>query len=170
MNLPVPEMASSSGGRNQRTDTALGAVLVGVALLLGVVLLIKGYSADGGLVATSKAPATSSTTTPAPTTTLPARPPAQISVAVYNATGAGMVASKNRDVLRSRGFEQIAIGDAPSVVPETQIFFTAGSESDAQQVAIALGKDPVLVQAMPTPPPVDLGTATVLVLAGPDLA
>lgn len=163
-------MAPSTGGHNQRTDTAIGAVLVGAALLIGVVLLVKGYSADGGLVATSKAPVTSSTTIPAPTTTLPARPPAQISVAVYNATGGGMVASKNRDLLQSRGFEQIAIGDAPSVVPETQIFYTSGSKSDAQQVAIALGKDPVLVQAMPSPPPVDLGTATVLVLAGPDLA
>jgi hypothetical protein len=56
------------------------------------------------------------------------------------------------------------------VVPETQIFFTAGFKADAQQVAIALGKDPLLVQEMPKPPPVDLGTATVLVLAGPDLA
>lgn len=163
-------MAPTRGGQNQRTDTALGAVLVGAALLLGVVLLVKGYSADGGLVATSKAPATSSTTIAAPTTTLPARPPAEISVAVFNATGGGMVASKNRDVLQSRGFEQIAIGDAPSVVPETQIFYTSGSKADAQQVAIALGKDPQLVQEMPKPPPVDLGTATVLVLAGPDLA
>lgn len=163
-------MAATPGGQNQRRDTALGAVLVGAALLIGVVLLVKGYSADGGLVATSESPATSSTTIAAPTTTLPARPPAEISVAVFNATGTGMVASKNRDLLQSRGFEQVAIGDAPSVVPETQILYTSGSKADAQQVAIALGKDPLLVQEMPKPPPVELGTATVLVLAGPDLA
>ncbi len=163
-------MAASAGGRDQRRDNAVGAVLVGAALLIGVVLLVKGYDADGGLVATSKAPVTSSTTMPAPTTTLPARPPADIVVAVYNATGGGMVASKNRSVLESRGFTQVSIGDAPSVVPETQIFYTAGAKADAQQVAIALGKDPLLVQAMPSPPPADPGSATVLVLAGPDLA
>lgn len=163
-------MASSAGGHDQRSDTFLGAVLVGAALLIGVLLLVKGYSADGGLVATSKVPVTSPTTVPAPTTTLPARPAAEISVAVYNATGGGMVASRNRDILQSRGFEQVSIGDAPTVVPETQIFYSAGAKADAQQVAIALGRDPQLVQEMPKPPPAELGTATVLVLAGPDLA
>jgi hypothetical protein len=163
-------MANQGGGPQQRRDTAVGAVLVGVALLIGVVLLVKGYSADGGLVATSKPAVTSSTTTQAPTTTLPARPVADIAVAVYNATGGGMVASKNRSVLESKGFQQITIGDAPSVVPETQIFFTSGARSDAQQVAVALGKDPQLVQALPSPPPAPIGSATVLVLAGPDLA
>jgi hypothetical protein len=101
---------------------------------------------------------------------LPARPAADISVAVYNATGGGMVASKTRAVLESKGFQQITIGDAPSVVPETQIFYTSGAKADAQQVAVALGKDPQLVQALPSPPPAPIGTATVLVLAGPDLA
>jgi len=163
-------MAGSSGVRNLRSDTVVGAVLVSAALLVGTVLLVKGYGTDGGLVATSKAPASSSTTTPAPTTTLPSRPAAEIVVALYNATGGGMVASKNRGVLESKGFTQVSIGDAPSVVPETQIFFTAGAKADAQQVAIALGKDPQLVQAMPSPPPADAGSATVLVLAGPDLA
>ena len=163
-------MAGSGGVRNQRSDTIIGAVLVGAALLIGTVLLVKGYEADGGLVATSKAPVTSSTTIAAPTTTLPSRPPAEIVVAVYNATGGGLVASKNRGVLQAKGFTQVSIGDASSAVPETQIFYTAGAKADAQQVAIALGKDPLLVQAMPAPPPADPGSATVLVLAGPDLA
>ena len=38
-------MAPSAGGHDQRTDTFLGAVLVGAALLIGVLLLVKGYSA-----------------------------------------------------------------------------------------------------------------------------
>lgn len=163
-------MANPAGGPQPRRDTAVGVLLVGAALLVGMILLVKGYSADGGLVATSKPTVSSSTTTQAPTTTLPARPAADISVAVYNATGGGMVASKNRSVLESKGFQQITIGDAPSVVPETQIFYTSGAKADAQQVAAALGKDPQLVQALPSPPPAPIGTATVLVLAGPDLA
>lgn len=163
-------MAAPVDGRDPRRDTAVGAVLVGAALLVGALLLVKGYSADGGLVATSRATVTSSTTTAAPTTTLPSRPVAEIAVAVYNATGGGMVASKNRDLLASRGFEQLTIGDAPNPVPETQIFYAPGAKADAQQVAVALGKDPQLVQALPSPPPAPLGAATVLVLAGPDLA
>ena len=163
-------MANPAGSPQSRRDTAIGTVLVGAAVLIGVILLVKGYRADGGLVATSKPTVTSSTTIQAPTTTLPARPAADISVAVYNATGGGMVASKNRAVLESHGFRQITIGDAPSVVPETQIFYTPGAKGDAQQVAVALGMDPQLVQALPSPPPAPIGTATVLVLAGPDLA
>lgn len=163
-------MSAATPEQSPQRASIIGAALVVTAVAIGAVLLIKGYGADGGLIATSKAPVTSSTTTPAPTTTLPERPPAEISVAVFNATGGGMVATKNQTLLLGKGFVNVSIADATSIVPETEIFYAPGAKSDAQVVARALGKDPQLVQPMPVPPPVDIGTATVAVLAGPDLA
>ena len=163
-------MSSANSDPAVRRDTLIGAALVVAALAIGTILLVKGYQVDGGLVATSKAPVTTPTTAPAPTTTLPQRAPAEISVAVFNATGGGMVATKNQTLLQGKGFQNVTIADATNIVPETEIFYSPGHKSDAQVVAVALGKDPLLVQPMPVPPPVDIGTATVAVLAGPDLA
>ena len=50
------------------------------------------------------------------------------------------------------------------------MLYVAGAQGDAQAVAAALGVALDAVQPMTNPPPVSLGTATVLVLAGPDLA
>lgn len=154
-------------------DNAVGFALIIGAVLIGLLLLVKGYDAEDGVVATGD-PSSEVTTTTVPvettTSTLVTAAPAEVVVKVANASGAPGVASRTRSELEGKGYTQITVADAPSVVPSTQVLFVAGAEGEAQAVAAALGVDAGAVQAMPEPAPVPLDSATVLVLAGPDLA
>lgn len=156
-------------------DNAVGIALIVGAVLIGLLLLVKGYDSEGGVVA-AKPSATVSTTTTAPaetttTTTLPSKAPAEVVVKVANASGtpSNGLAGKTRTTLQGKGYTQISLTDAPSAVTKTQVLYVEGSQGEAQAVATALGLPVDAVQPMTSPPPVSLGTATVLVLAGPDL-
>jgi len=157
-------------------DNAVGIALIVGAVVIGLLLLVKGYDTEGGVVAADKRPTESTTTTvPAEvttTTTLPSKAPAEVVVKVANASGtpSNGLAGKTRTALQGKGYTQVSVTDAPSAVPSTQVLFVEGAQGDAQAVATALGVSVDAVQPMTTPPPVSLGTATVLVLAGPDLA
>ncbi len=170
-------MAANQQPAQGRSD-AVGIALIVGAVLIGLLLLVKGYDAEGGAVAKDdKASGKVTTTTTAPvaettTTTLVTNPPAQVQVKVANASGnpANGLAGKTRTTLQGKGYTQVSITDAPSAVTATQVLYVAGSQGDAVAVAAALGLPPTAVQPMTNPPPVTLGTSTVLVLAGPDLA
>jgi hypothetical protein len=168
-------MAATPAPASSR-DNVVGIVLIVGAVLIGVLLLAKGYDAEGGVVAATgddSASATSSTVPVDSTTTTIAAvaslPPAEVPVKVANASGASGVAGSTRDTLLEKGYVNVAISDAPSLVPTTQVLFVAGSEGEARAVAEALGLDPATVQPVQDPPPVALDGAVVLVLAGPDL-
>lgn len=169
-------MAANQQPAQGRSD-AVGIALIVGAVLIGLLLLVKGYDAEGGVVAKDDKASSQSTTTTAPveqttTTTLLTNPPAQVQVKVANASGtpSNGLASKTRTTLQGKGYTQISITDAPSAVTATQVLYVAGSEGDAQAVAAALGLPATAVQPMTNPAPVTLGSSTVLVLAGPDLA
>jgi hypothetical protein len=154
-------------------DNVVGIALIVGAVLVGLLLLVKGYDNEGGVVAESTA---ASTTTTVPveattTTTLPSKAPAEVPVKVANASGnpANGLAGTTRTALEGKGYTQVSVTDAPSPVTSTQVLFVEGSQGDAQAVAAALGLPVDVVQPMTSPPPVTLGDATVLVLAGPDL-
>lgn len=150
-------------------ENTVGVALVVGAVVIGLLLLVRGYDSDGGLVDSGGNTAT--TTTVAITdTTVPGRDPAVIGVMVANASGVAGLAGRTRETLLGDGFTQVAVVDAPTSVPATQILYVPGAEGDAQAVATALGLDPASVQAIPEPPPVGLAGASVLVLAGPDLS
>jgi hypothetical protein len=154
-------------------DNLIGIVLVAGAVLVGLLLLVKGYDSEGGVIAADSTDTTESTTTTTPpestTTTVATTPPAQVVLKVANASGATGAASKTRTSLQDKGYSQISILDAPSVVPSTEVLYVEGHQGDAQAVATALGLEGSAVQPMPSPPPVTLGDATVVVLVGPDL-
>jgi hypothetical protein len=174
--MATPPTTSSPGSApSSGRDDAVGIALIVGAVLIGLLLLVKGYDAEGGVVATDDTPSAEVTTTTVPaeattTTTLATKPPAEVSVRVANASGTSGVASKTRTTLSGKGYTQVAIGDAPSVVTSTQVLYAEGAQGDAAAVAAALGLPATAVQPMPSPPPVALQGATVLVLAGPDLA
>lgn len=156
-------------------DNVVGIALIVGAVLVGLLLLVKGYDTEGGVVAADKT-STESTTTTVPveattTTTLPSKVPAEIVVKVANASGmpSNGLAGTTRTTLQGKGYTQVSVTDAPSAVTSTQVLYGEGAQGDAQAVAAALGVPLDAVQPMTNPPPVPLGTATVLVLAGPDL-
>ena len=163
----TPGPAPSSG-----RDNVVGIALIVGAVLIGLFLLVKGYDSEGGVVAADKVTTetTTATTAPVESTTTTTKPPADVIVKVANASGKSGVASSTRSTLQGKGYTQVSVGDAPSIVPSTQVLYVAGAQGEAQAVAAALGVDAAAVAPVPTPAPVALGDAMVLVLAGPDLA
>jgi len=148
-----------------------GVVVVVFALVVGFALLGLGYGnhssqVDGGSSSASTAVAPNATST---TTTMVGNPPATVKVKVVNATTTTGLATRTRDLLLSRGYTQVSIGDSQTLQQKTTIFYVDGSEADALDVAKVLGLDPSAVGPMPQPSPADLSGATVLVMTGLDI-
>lgn len=160
-------------------------MLVGIAVVIGIVLLVRGFADEGGLVASDvatttttlvadevdrNAPPTIDPGTDAETTTIPAPDPAEISVVAANGAGVTGLAGQTADLLTAAGFVVVDTANA-SPVEASVVYVTSGAEASGGVVASALGLAPEAVQPMPDPPPVpDLAGATVVVVAGPDLA
>jgi hypothetical protein len=168
--------APGSGGSplgEDRRATVAGAFLVVAAVVIGLVLLGKGFSDDGGFLSTSKktsdAGSQTGTTLPAhATTTTEAVDPASVKVFVANASGKSGAAGKVSAVLAGKQYPAPAVGDAATAAT-TMVYFLPGQAPQAQLVASSLDLPASSVAPMPTPPPVsNLGTATVLVVIGTD--
>lgn len=156
----------------------LGIVLIAVAVLIGVVLLAKGFSQEEGLVSTAASDTDRTTTTTeaegggvdeTTTTTAVANPPASVSVVVANGSGVAGVAGTNADELKAAGYTKVETTNAPTAAT-TSVYYASGAQADAAAVATALGFGQGVVAAMPSPPPVELAGATVLVVIGADEA
>lgn len=171
-----------SGAGTGEQQTVLGAALIGVAVLIGLVLLVKGFTDDGGPVAADD-PTVTESTVPAvdrdaapsvpeetTTTTLAARDPASVSVLVANGSGVSGVAGQTADVLEGVGYTIVDTANA-SPVSATQVLYVGEAEPDAVGVAEVLGLSAEVVAPVPEPSPVpDLVGADVVVIVGPDLA
>ena len=161
-------------------NPARGAVLVVVAVLLGLLLLRNGL--DTSEVVTSSKGDDPSTDAGSDgsgdpgegadtTTTVALRSPAEVTVIVLNGTSVGGAAGKYSTALDSAGYEMIEPGDAATKIPATQVFFAPGFELEAAAVALAAGAPATLTPAaLPTPPPGEVGAANVVVVIGTDLA
>jgi hypothetical protein len=159
---------------DERRATVIGAVLVFAALLIGVVLLAKGFSDDGGLVAASdksdqiNAGGGQGSDVPATDTTVAPISPATVRVFVANASGKKGAAGTVANVLTAQGFPAPATGNAPQTTASA-IYVVPGDTGQGALVAADLGLDPSIVQPLPSPSPVtDLKGATVLVVIGTD--
>ena len=170
-----------SGGESDQ-QTLLGGALIGLAVLIGLVLLVKGFSDDDGSVAAVDPDATSTSITvdrdaaptvdPSETTTTTSarRDPASVNVLVANGSGVSGVAGQTAEALGSLGYTIVDTANA-SPVSATQVLYAGEAEADALGVAEALGLDAAAVAPVPDPPPVpDLAGADVVVIVGPDLA
>lgn len=170
-----------SFGRSAGTQTAKGAGLIAVAVVIGVVLL---HTAPQPETITASSPVTQppvtkapkTTEPPAPTTTTipPPRPTSQVHVEVANGTQVIGLGGKIRSQLSTDGYntDKPAL-DAPTKDHTTsQIFFQPGFQSDALQLASTLSVAATAVVPMPTPPPVpqSLTGVDILLIAGTDIA
>ncbi|MFN8038733.1 MAG: LytR C-terminal domain-containing protein [Acidimicrobiales bacterium] len=173
---PVPPRTPADDART----SIIGFVIIAVAVLLGSVLLWKGYArTDGNLIAgatpdssapprSTTIPATSTTLPPTTTTTAPLKPPSQVTVRVANAgnlpgTPAGDATAK----LQKAGYKTLGAIDAP-VIPTSVVYYTDDLQGEATEIANALGIASGQVQAMPNPPPTGAQGAQVLVALGSD--
>jgi len=154
-----------------------GAVLIFVALVLGVVLLSKGVDTSTSATATGSPTTVSPTTaagatttsTPTATTLRSARPPADVTVMVANASGIAGAAAKVSDQLKGKGYVTTDPGNSSKPASTTSVYYVGNDKPEAIEVAQAIGVSESQVAPMPNPAPVaDLRGATVVVNLGPD--
>jgi hypothetical protein len=155
-----------------------GALLIVGTVLIGVVLLTKGYQTEGNLVAgsspttvgetttTRPVASTSSSTTEAPTTTVPLKPPSSIKVRVANAGGQEGVALKGTQKLQSLGYATLPAVDDPVKLPQSKVYYEGDLRAEAIEIAKQFNIPDSRVEQMPTPPPVVANGAQVLVDLG----
>lgn len=161
-------------------NPARGAVLVVIAVVIGLFLLRNGIdtsetvthsgrrpTAQGSTVTTQKADATT-------TTTLASRKPAQVPTIVLNDSGKAGVAGKYSDVLAAAGYQLTnpkgENAAAPGDAAATLVYFTPGFEVEAGAVAKLIGAPATVVpKPLPTTPPGPIASANVVVVIGTDL-
>ena len=162
---------------------ARGALLLAVAVVLGIVLLQQFDSGidTGGQVATdTSVPDEEETTTtrraglttvPQATTTTPrARPKGDVRVLVANGSGIRGLAAATTTHLRSLGYATLSPVDATSSVDKTAVQYADGYELDARELAASLSLPATVLARMNAPPvaAADLGDAKVIVILGED--
>lgn len=151
------------------------AMLLGAAVLVGLLLLNSTDAEPVAVTATTAADSFTDDTLPGedevPDDTTPdVRPPGEVKVLVANATRTEGAAGRVTEKLRLAGYNVVPPTDAPKE-DASVVHFAAGYEAEAQVIAQALELPPTSVQPMPEPAPIsDLRDASVLVLVGPELA
>lgn len=176
-------MTAPSAGRDDAT--VRGAVVLVVAIVIGLALLARGGSGGGGddeaadgepSTETTAAEATGegdTTTVPiatTSTTTAPAADPASITVAVLNATPKGGWAAENAGTIAAGGYQTVEGNFGGEDVETSQIYATPEAQAAAQAVAELLEME-VQVAEKPSEPLGDAGQdaeADVVVVLGAD--
>jgi LytR cell envelope-related transcriptional attenuator len=168
------------------------ASLVLVLFVVATVLLVATIHSPGPAVASSAARATTTSTTHtstshtanthtttthskkghrATTTTVPGRPPSNVPVLVANGAGVTGAAAAFTARLQVAGWTTLTPTNATIDVPTSHVYYVAGQESAAAQVASELGLPSTAVAPYTTATPISsIGTADVVVVLGPDLA
>jgi len=152
----------AAGDRVLRT-AARGAILIGVAVVIGIVLL-QVVDKAGNIGGPSQA--SSSTHNGTTTTTLGGRPVQEISVLVLNASGVSGAASTKANDLRVLGYAILTPGNA-AITQGTTVACKSGFDKEADTLAKAV--DPnggAQVTTFPNPVPAGAENATCIVTLG----
>jgi hypothetical protein len=154
-------------------NPARGAILVVVAVLLGLFLLRHGLNSTT-TISTAPSHVTSRTTTTtsgSTVTTLAVRAPAQTPTIVLNGSGVVGAAKKYSDALAHGGYDLTnSLGaNATANVGATQVLFAPGFNQEAIAVAAAIGAPATSVGPLPATLPGKTSGASVVVVLGPDL-
>lgn len=160
--------------RRRMRDTILqtaarGAGLIGVAVLVGILLLQvidNGSSGVGGGV--SGTPTTGGTGATSTTAKSNVKPPAEVRVQVLNGSGVSGAAKTRSDALRGLGYPIAALGNA-ELRTGTAVQCRAGFEKEAEALVANVGGTPApVIEGFPDPAPagVDLTNTDCLVVLG----
>ena len=175
---PTPPPARTLGSDAQASIK--GLVIIGIALVVGFVLLQLGYARDGEAVAgrtSTTAEATTTTASPfntttsmAPITTTPValKNPSELTVQVANAGNLpGTPAGDNTTKLRTAGYQTNGAIDAP-LAQSTVVYYVDDLSGEAAEVAKVLKIAPDKIAPMPSPVPTYAAGVDILVELGPD--
>jgi hypothetical protein len=164
-------------GRSVAFSAARGAGLIGLAVIIGIVLLqviddgTSGPIGDGGAVTagssgttTTTGAGSSSTTTTTTTAAAPVHPPAEVAVLVLNGSGRPGAAMTQSNALKSKGYQTKTPTDAPQRTGNI-VYFTPGYDRECTTVAASVDGAPK-VEAIPSPPPTGSEGANCVVILG----
>ncbi len=155
--------AAGSGGV---PPSARGAVLIGLAVIAGIVGLQILDDSNGSTVATPGADVTTTTLGPTSTSAATARPASEVRVRVYNASGVQGQAQAESDKLKALGWDMFEPSDYGSTRPGTTVQCRSGFEADADVLAVfGVGRG-ALVERYPSNPPEGAGEVDCLVSLG----
>jgi hypothetical protein len=164
------------GGRERplppiRAAIVLAVFVVATVLLLGIIHPTTTNSASGPTTPTTQS-STSTTTPPAhsSTTTTTTVPPSHVPVLVANASGVTGAAAAISSELAPGGWDLLAPVNASTDVPASHVYYLTGQQASAASIASSLGVPATSVLPYSSAVPVStIGTAQVVVVAGPDL-
>ncbi len=164
---------------------ARGALLLAVAVILGIVLLqqFDTPSVPSGQVSVTSIPGVDNETTTTrrvglttvaqvTTTVGRARPKAEVKVLVANGAGVRGLGASTTNSLKNAGYTNAATPtDATTTVEKTGIQFAEGFEAEARELAGVLSLPATVVTRLASPPvaAADIGDAKVLVILGVDV-
>jgi hypothetical protein len=175
---PAGNGASNAGAR--------GALLLAVAVILGIVLLqqfdtpsipsgqVSATSVPDELDETTTTRRVGLTTVPQVSTTAArARPKAEVKVLVANGAGVRGLGSQTTTALRGAGYTNIAAptDTTTSPIDKTSIMYVEGYEAEARELAGVLSLPATVVTRLATPPvaTADIDDAKLLVILGVDV-
>jgi hypothetical protein len=170
------------------TSASRGAILIIAAVIVGAIVLGKGFDDDGvGQVVSADGstesdeseaepevtPADDAATTPdtdEPPLTQPARNPADVRALVANASQINGAAGLATDKLIARNYATLTPTNSDELLTATVIYYEETYEADAQLVASILSARPDQIEPMPATDPggVDRRGANILVMLGAD--
>ena len=173
---PMADRGTQSGGSAGRgiplgagSQTLKGALLVGAAVVLGIVLLQIVDPGDSGPVAASRDTSATTSTTVATTSgtgkttttvksTAAVKKPAQIRLLVLNAGAPTGSAKTVADTLRGKGYtNQGTPGNDPSPKPGKRVLCKASLSREAAALAVLLGTGTTKGTIGNPPPPGSTG-------------
>jgi hypothetical protein len=167
----------SPTGNNSSSAALRGAILIGVAVLLGGVLLAQSFDNGGSPLSSGSNTSTTvkhnGTSTTATTTTPQPHDPSAVKVLVLNGSGKSGIAKTAADQLKAANYTTLDPANAKSSTPiaASAVYYTAGYEADAQAIASKLSLNPSAAQPLPSPPPAEVGDpkdANIVVMIGTD--
>jgi hypothetical protein len=180
-----PRPPAGAGASNAGTR---GALLLAVAVILGIVLLQQFDTPDlpSGQVSATSVPgddddettttgASGLTTVPQTTTTAGrARPKAEVKVLVANGAGVRGLGASTTNSLRNAGYTDTATptDTTTSPIERTGIQFVEGYEAEARELAGVLSLPGTVVARLASPPvaAADIADAKVIVILGTDVS
>jgi len=162
-------MTEPRGGGSSRSPGAAGgakgAVVIGLAVILGIVgLQILDDSDDGSSSATGTTSGVTVTTAPG-ATTVPLRANGDVRVKVYNATGVQGRAQTLTDTLKADGYNTQEPETLDDEQQGTVVECVAGFEAEAKVLSL-YGVPGSTVAAYPSDPPEGASDADCLVIIG----
>ena len=150
--------------------TVRGAALIGLAVILGLILLAQADGENRTAGPAARPATTTTTTVPTPTTTAPAGPariPGELPIIVLNAGGPDGSAGVMSARLRDRGYtDQLDPADWPNEqVTGALVLCRAGLGREAAALSVDVGDD-ARIEEFPSPEPPNSDGADCVVAVG----